>query len=288
MHDIWNPWHGCRKCSPGCDNCYMYYLDKKHDVDSAIIAKTKTGFNYPMKRCRDKSFKVKSGEILRVCMTSDFFIEEADIWRPEAWEMMKIRTDVGFCLLTKRAERIKECLPPDWGEGYPNVALGVTTENQEAADFRVPILLDLPTKRRHITCAPLIGPIDLTNYLDSDKIHRVIAGGENYDGARLCDIAWMENLREQCRRADVAFYGFETGTSFLYQERKYHVPNKQAQSRYAFQMGLRYIPSNPPIWNLRPMDGSPIEPHPKATKPICATCARQFFCNGCSDCGKCS
>ena len=78
MHDIWNPWHGCVKCSEGCDNCYMYFLDKAHGNDGSEIYKTKNGFRYPIQKSRGGGYKIKSGEMIRVCMTSDFFLEEAD------------------------------------------------------------------------------------------------------------------------------------------------------------------------------------------------------------------
>ena len=73
MHDIWNPWHGCVKCSEGCKNCYMYYLDKVRGRDGSDIYRTKSGFTYPISKDRYGNYKVKSGEMLRVCMTSDFF-----------------------------------------------------------------------------------------------------------------------------------------------------------------------------------------------------------------------
>ena len=94
MHDIWNPWHGCVKCSEGCQNCYMYYLDSLRDKNGSDIYRTKTGFKYPLSKYRDGSYKVKSGEMLRVCMTSDFFLEEADPWRDEAWQIIRQRPDV--------------------------------------------------------------------------------------------------------------------------------------------------------------------------------------------------
>ena len=92
MHDIWNPWHGCRKCSEGCENCYMYFLDRMRDQDGSHIYKTKNGFRYPLSRDRHGAYKVKSGEQLRVCMTSDFFLPEADEWRREAWAIMAAQT----------------------------------------------------------------------------------------------------------------------------------------------------------------------------------------------------
>ena len=104
MHDIWNPWHGCIKKSEGCKHCYMYFLDKQRNVDGSKIYRVKNNFNYPLHKDTNGSYKIKSGECLRVCLTSDFFLEEADIWRDEVWAIIKQRPDVGFFLLTKRPE----------------------------------------------------------------------------------------------------------------------------------------------------------------------------------------
>lgn len=157
MHDIWNPWHGCRKKSEGCQHCYMFYLDSKHDnkIPSDKVYRT-NNFNYPLQRNRNGEYKVKSGEHIRICMTSDFFIEEADEWRMEAWDIIRQRKDVVFFILTKRPERVKELLPSDWGDGYENVLFNVTCENQRLADERIPILLSLPFKHKGIMCAPFM------------------------------------------------------------------------------------------------------------------------------------
>ena len=174
MHDIWNPWHGCRKCSEGCENCYMYFLDAQRGKDGGVIYRTGAGFHYPLSRDKTGAYKVKSGEMLRVCMTSDFFLEEADPWRPEAWDIIAQRPDVKFFLLTKRPERVSVCLPPDWGEGWENVMLNVTCENQRRADERIPFLLELPFKHKGIMCAPFIGPVSIRKYLTKGQIEQVL------------------------------------------------------------------------------------------------------------------
>ena len=140
MHDIWNPWHGCVKKSEGCANCYMYFLDKQRGQDGSRVYKVKNNFNYPLQKDKNGNYKIQSGEHIRVCMTSDFFVEEADAWRSEAWAMMKQRPDVVFFLLTKRPERVSACLPPDWGEGWENIFFNVTCENQRRADERVRVV----------------------------------------------------------------------------------------------------------------------------------------------------
>ena len=186
MHSNWNPWHGCIKCSEGCQNCYVYYLDKMRGKSGADIYRTKTGFRYPLSRDKTGRFKIQSGEMISVCMTSDFFLKEADEWRAEAWDMMRIRSDVIFYLLTKRPERIRSCLPEGWGDGWDNVFLNVTCENQRRADERIPILLELPFRHKGVSCTPLIGPVSLGKYLDSGQIERVLCGGEIYGGRRPC------------------------------------------------------------------------------------------------------
>ena len=124
----------------------MYYLDSLRNKDGSRIYRTKAGFRYPLSKDRNGQYKVKSGEMLRVCMTSDFFLEEADPWRDEAWEIIRRRPDVKFYLLTKRPERVADHLPSGWRDGWENVMFNVTCENQRRADERIPILLDLPFK----------------------------------------------------------------------------------------------------------------------------------------------
>jgi len=87
-----------------------------------------------------------------------------------------MRSDVIFILVTKRPQRIAECLPADWGDGWENIFLNVTTENQKRADERLPILLDLPFKHKGIYVAPVLGPVKLGQYLDSGQIEQVVCG----------------------------------------------------------------------------------------------------------------
>ena len=121
MHDTWNPWHGCKKISEGCTNCYMYFLDQMRAQDGSLIHLTNS-IKKPLAKNRKGEYKIKSGELIRVCMTSDFFLEEADVWRTQTWDIMRIRSDVKFFLLTKRPERILSCLPSDWGDGWVNIS----------------------------------------------------------------------------------------------------------------------------------------------------------------------
>lgn len=290
MHDIWNPWHGCIKCSEGCENCYMYFLDKMRDKNGADIYKTETGFRYPLQKSRDGSYKIKSGEQIRVCMTSDFFLEQADAWRDEAWSIMRQRPDVKFFLLTKRPQRVKDCLPKDWGNGWENIFFNVTCENQQRADERIPILLSLPFRHKGIMCAPFIGPVSIRQYLGYGQIEQVICGGENYDGARPCNFDWVKRLRQECEAYNVTFCFIETGTKFVKDGKLYHIPKKALQSEMAYKSGMNYL-GNPVVFQLTTRFGSPI-PQEDLYVPYyrssCEKCGSKIICNGCSNCGKCT
>ncbi|MCM1166954.1 MAG: phage Gp37/Gp68 family protein [Lachnospiraceae bacterium] len=289
MHDIWNPWHGCVKCSEGCENCYMYFLDEQRGKNGSEIYRTKSAFDYPLQKHRNGAYKIQSGELIRVCMTSDFFLEEADEWRSEAWEIMRCRPDVKFFLLTKRPHCIRECLPEDWGNGFENVMLNVTCENQRRVDERIPILLDLPFKHKGIMCAPFIGSVSIGKYLDSGQIEQVICGGENYGGSRPCDFDWVKSLHNECVSRNITFCFIETGTVFIKDGKRYVLPKKQIQSVMAFKSGMNFI-GKPIEWKLTDRFGNDV-PESELYVPHyggnCAACGSKPICNGCSDCGKC-
>lgn len=290
MHDIWSPWHGCKKISEGCQNCYMYYLDKVHNNkrSSSDVYRT-TNFNYPLQKDRAGNYKISSGEQIRVCMSSDFFIEEADEWRDEAWNIMRIRKDVIFFLLTKRPERVLNHLPSDWEDGYENVFFNVTCENQKRADERIPILLNLPFKHKGIMCAPFVGEISILKYLESGQIEQVIVGGENYDGARICDFEWVKKLHSECKQFNVRFCFIETGTKFRKDGKIYTLPNKDLQAKMAFKSNMNYEGQKLDFklydeFNNRLLEEDLYKPY---FNDKCNTCGSKMICNGCSRCGKC-
>ena len=160
-------WYGCRKVSPGCLNCYAERNMKRFGQDFNTVTRAK-GFSKPL------SWK-ESGRVF-VCPHSDFFIEDADEWRGEAWEIMRRTPHLTYLILTKRPENIIYRLPVDWmgeylyGGGYDNVWLGVTAENQEMANKRIPILLQIPAVVRFVSCEPLLSDIDLCQYLNHESI----------------------------------------------------------------------------------------------------------------------
>lgn len=235
----WNPWHGCTKISPGCKYCYVYRQDEMFaaGISSSEVRKT-AGFSLPLKRKRDKSYKIPSGMVVFTCFTSDFLVEGADEWRAEAWAMIRERADLMFFFFTKRIERFAECMPADWGEGYDNVIIGCTVENQEMADRRLPVFMSLPIKHRAIIVAPMLEKVDLMPWLDR-SIEEVSVSGESGVYARVCDYEWVLALRKQCIEKDVAFRFHQTGANLLKDGKLYRI-RRPFQISQAFKANINY------------------------------------------------
>lgn len=191
----WNPWHGCHKVSAGCKNCYMFREKKHYGQDPNVVVRSKTTFYDPL--------KWKESRRIFTCSWSDFFIEEADAWRDEAFAIMALTPQHTYQVLTKRPERMLEYVKSakwknllKWMNSVPegrgnnlcslahqklkntkwefynvkrwpltNVWLGVSVEDQKTADERIPLLLQTPAAIRWLSIEPLLGPIDLEREL---------------------------------------------------------------------------------------------------------------------------
>lgn len=224
---VWNPWHGCTKISAGCLNCYVYRRDMMYGKDSSVVTKTNS-FNAPLEKNRKGEYKINSdGGKVYTCMTSDFFLDKADDWRREIWDIIKLRSDLEFVIITKRIERFMIELPEDWEDGYENVTVVCTCENQAMADKRLPVFLQLPIKHREISCEPLLENIDLSPYLETGKIELVTCGGESGDKGRICSYDWILNIRSQCVKSSVSFHFKQTGSNFLKDGKRYRIERKK-------------------------------------------------------------
>ena len=213
-------------------NCYVYSGDKRHDRKDSFIVRRTADFDLPLKKDRYGRYKLQpEKEPVFTCFTSDFFIEDADCWRQEAWEMMRLRQDLHFVIFTKRIHRAEKCLPSDWGEGYENVTLCSSCENQKMTDFRLPILTELPARHKQIICAPLLEEIHLEKYLETGKFRLVSAGGESGENPRLCRYQWVLSLRDQCAAYGVGFWFQQTGALFEKDGRTYRIPRKMQHSQ---------------------------------------------------------
>ena len=147
-----NFWTGCKKVSAGCKFCYMYRDKERYGLDPTQVIRTS-----------DKTFyaatKWKEPKRIFTCSWSDFFIDEADQWRADAWEVIRNTPQHTWMILTKRPERILNCLPPDWGStGYPNVWLGVSVEDEDTT-WRIAYFSIIPAVCRFVSFEPLLAPV---------------------------------------------------------------------------------------------------------------------------------
>ena len=123
-----------------------------------------------------------------------------------------------------------ECVPEDWGEGYDNVLVGCTVENQQMADYRLPIFKSLPIKHKSIIVAPMIEAMDISAYLDA-TIEEVAVSGESVVYARPCYYEWILAIREQCVAHDIPFRFHQTGAYFFKDGRMYRIPRRYQLSQ---------------------------------------------------------
>lgn len=233
----WNLWHGCEKVSEGCQHCYVYRIDEMYGRDSRVITKNQD-FDLPIRCNRDGSYKVPAGQVVYTCFSSDFLLQQADKWRAQAWEMIKARSDLMFIFATKRIHRFLDCIPDDWGDGYPNVSVYCTVENQRQAHERLAIFCNLPICHKSIICEPLLEQIDLSLFLTS-QIERVLVGGESGPGARVCKYDWVLDIRRQCIDRRVSFQFRQTGARFQKDGRIFDIARK-LQSLQAQKANIDY------------------------------------------------
>lgn len=105
--------------------------------------------------------------------------------------MMRQRSDLSFMTITKRIDRFAQCLPKDWGDGYDNVIICCTVENQACANYRLPIYKLAPIKHKIIICEPLLENIDLQSFDIGKWIEQLVVGGESGYEARPCNFDWV-------------------------------------------------------------------------------------------------
>lgn len=258
----WNPVTGCTKVSEGCRNCYMARTVPRFGQDPWKVVLHPERLHHPITWKRPRRIFVNS--------LSDLFHEDVpDEFILECLTVMAIAKRHTFQVLTKRPDRMRKLLSK-WGaediylywhsfsgeprEIYswplPNVWFGVSIENQETADERIPLLLQTPAEVRFISAEPLLGPVDLSRplkFYDIAKVERrlldpvekavpigrdkaigwVIAGGESGPGARPMHPDWVRSIRDQCQAAGVPFFFKQWGE---YDHRNIRVGKKEAGS----------------------------------------------------------
>jgi len=234
-HHTFNPWVGCQRVSPGCVHCYAETYDKRVGgaVDPADgVKKLRWGPAAPRVRTTAANWRKPlkwdaaakaAGERHRVFCSSlaDVFEDRPELveWRTELFALIALTPHLDWLLLTKRPENLARMLParnlrPWSAEGWPNVWLGTTVEDQQRANERIPALLEVDAVVRFLSMEPLLEAVDLGYWLDEDRngfrwrdgnaVQWLIIGGESGHGARSFHTEWARDLVEQARGAGVA------------------------------------------------------------------------------------
>jgi protein gp37 len=207
-----NPWIGCTDVSPGCDRCYAETWGRRFGVEwGPHGARRRTSADYwrgPLRRQRRAAaFQRAHGRRQRVFCASlaDVFDNQVPPeWREDLFKLVRACPDLDWQVLTKRPQNMARFLPPDWGDGYPNVWLGATTESQEYFDQRMPILARAPAIVRFVSYEPAVGPLRITDA--AARPDWLICGGESGPGARMMPPEWARDIRDQCASAGVSFF----------------------------------------------------------------------------------
>ena len=207
-----NFWTGCTKVSPGCKFCYMHRMYDSKGIDPNKVKRTSDATFY-------QALLWKEPRMIFTCSMSDFFIEEADQWRDDAWDVIRKTPQHKWQILTKRIDRVLDHLPSDWGQGWNNVWLGTSVESQAYIN-RIDTLSRIPAKIRFVSFEPLLGSIDLCSLVESGAIsgiHWGIIGGESGNSSgkyqyRPCEIEWIEDLVNQLKSYGIKVFVKQLGT----------------------------------------------------------------------------
>lgn len=200
--NTFNPWMGCTKVSPACDNCYA-----ERDMDHRF-GRVSWGKGRPRVRTSEKNWRKplqwnreaeKAGTKYKVFCASlaDVFdgekVSDLDAWRKDLFKLIEDTPNLYWLLLTKRPQNVMRMVPKDWYSGFPeHVWIGASTENQAMLDLRVPVLAEIPATVRFLSCEPLLGPLDLGAYLGDHDCH---ACGKRFWGDDLNGKDYNEGLK---------------------------------------------------------------------------------------------
>jgi protein gp37 len=196
----WNPVTGCTKISPGCKYCYAERMAER--LQAMGQANYRNGFALTLQaHMLELPLSWKRPQTIFVNSMSDLFHDDVPLaYVQRVFDVMRLAHWHRFQVLTKRASRLAALDPQlEWS---PNVWMGVSVESAQYVD-RIDYLRRSRAHVRFLSLEPLLGP--LTD-LDLGGIHWAIVGGESGPKARAMDPAWPIEIRDQCRRAGVAFF----------------------------------------------------------------------------------
>lgn len=220
----------CVHASPGCQHCYAETLAKRYGKGGPFNVPTMnhlTPFLDERECRRMREYGPARGARCFVGDMTDMFGEwvSDDLLNRLFSNVLECRTDVTWQILTKRANRMHRYLSWRWGEGRipsRNIWIGVSCEDQQRADERIPLLLETPAAVRFVSAEPLLGPIDLSGLRDDELgakwdattmgLGWVIVGGESGPGARPCSVGWVRSLVQQCAKGNVPCFVKQLGS----------------------------------------------------------------------------
>jgi len=216
-----NPWIGCQKVSPGCDHCYAEAQNAFRKWNGGTwgphAPRKRTSVGYwktPSKwDAKARAFKDEHGHRPRVFCASlaDVFDNQApSAWREDLFALIRQYDQLDWLLLTKRPQNILKMLPSDWDDGYPNVWLGTTTEDQKRFDQRWEYLQKIPALVRFVSYEPAIGPLRLPAH--GPLPNWLISGGESGGGARPVEPRWVRDIIADCREHGVTPFHKQWGS----------------------------------------------------------------------------
>jgi protein gp37 len=290
----WNPIIGCSKVSEGCENCYAEKMafrlmrmrvdgyefvlkgENYEDPDNFKFLPQWNGETHLVKSALEKPLKRKKPTKYFVCSMGDLFHESVPFeWVDKVIDSISKCKQHTFQILTKRPERMlaywKQCYDEaglSFGDTVPakddNIQWGVSVENQEQANKRIPILLKIPVGFRFVSIEPMLGPIDFYDIILGNELYHslkgfgdisgslghfggpkldwVICGGESGKNARPVHPNWVRSIRDQCKDSDVPFF-FKQWGEYVDIHHGYDVINESKESE-THTFGSQYTSHN--------------------------------------------
>lgn len=209
-HHTFNPWWGCTRVSEACVHCYAERWANRLGQNLWGPKSPRRFFSEKHwaepKKWNEEAKKSRTRVRVFCASMADVFEDRRDLdpWRTKLWTLIQETPYLDWLLLTKRPHLVNRMVP--WVDQWPeNVWVGTTVEDQEAANERLPYLQKIPAKIRFISAEPLLGPLNIDEWL-GPSIDWVITGGESGPKARPSSPSWFRKLLEDCTSSQVPYH----------------------------------------------------------------------------------